>query len=60
MSASQCIKCEEMVFLYEKYCHSCIDEYGVAQDPMWHKSWHDWSDRENEFMRDLSKVSGGE
>ena len=56
MSVSLCIKCEQMVFLYEKYCQSCVDEYGVAQDSGWHRSYHVWNDRKNEFERDLLKA----
>ena len=52
MSVSLCIKCEQMVCMYEKYCQDCVEKYGVAQDASWHKSRHDWKDRFKEFEKD--------
>ena len=60
MSCSLCIKCEGMVPMYEKYCQKCINEYGVAQDALWHKIYHPWGEREKEFEKDLKKALGGE
>ena len=60
MSASLCIKCEKMVSLYEKYCQDCVNRYGVVQDTEWHKTYHNWDEREKEFEKDLPKALGGE
>ncbi len=62
MSASQCIACEAMVFLWEKYCMSCVALHGVAQDATFHKTnrFEDWDrDRKIEFEKDLQAVSHG-
>jgi hypothetical protein len=32
MSACQCIKCEEIVPGFQKYCDVCVRRYGVAQN----------------------------
>jgi len=60
MSASQCIKCEKIVSMYEKYCPECVATYGVQQDDYWHKNhwFNDWdSERLAEFERDLAAAS---
>lgn len=57
MSASQCIKCERVVSMYQKYCPECVAAYGVQQDDSWHKNhWFvDWNtERLAEFERDLA------
>jgi hypothetical protein len=59
MSASYCIKCENIVGGYEKYCDDCIRIYGVKQDAMFHKgrTWMDWDiERKFEFEKDLKDV----
>ena len=55
MSCSWCIKCQQPVSMYEKYCDICIANYGVRQDETWHKYHHfaDWEhDRKVEFEKD--------
>ena len=58
MSVSWCIKCEQTVSMYEKYCQDCVDKYGVAQDINWHKTYHDWKDRFEEFEKDVLLKGG--
>ena len=60
MSYSVCIKCEEAVLQYEKYCKACVEKYGVAQDIDWHKnnSFANWDvDRKKEFQKDVTNIS---
>lgn len=59
MSQSACIKCEQPVSMYQKYCPECVEKYGVAQDVEWHKNnrFDNWSrDRLIEFRKDLEDV----
>jgi len=32
----------------------------VVQDTEWHKTYHNWDEREKEFEKDLPKALGGE
>jgi hypothetical protein len=40
MSYSVCIACRQMVGCYQKYCEPCVKKLGVAQDELFHKSYH--------------------
>lgn len=53
MSCSTCIKCDKMVFFYEKYCDECITKYKLKQDENWHKSNPDsYENSQQEFEKD--------
>jgi hypothetical protein len=59
VSVSLCIKCEAWVGAYEKYCPTCVNKYGVAQDETWHKNhwFQNWDvERKAEFEKDLQSA----
>lgn len=60
MSFSQCIKCEQMVGMYEKYCSDCVRKYGVRQDMDFWKRQADmsvsWNNRQLIFEQDMKAV----
>jgi hypothetical protein len=58
MSASQCIKCEQVVPMYEKYCEICVQTYGVKQDADYWKlhGFEAWQNRDAEFTKDLESA----
>ena len=58
MSFSVCIKCKNPVFMYDKYCESCLETYQLEQDPTFHKEHpynQNWGQMcEEEFEKDLA------
>ena len=55
MSASFCIKCGNIVSMYEKYCEDCVTKYRLRQDTTWNQHHHGDIDLENEWIKDHIK-----
>ena len=54
MSASKCIKCKKMVFIYEKYCDECLGKWNLFQDRDFWKHPESYElDPDDEFENDL-------
>ncbi len=56
MSYSVCIKCKEMVSMYEKYCHSCVDKHNLSskQDVNFHRT-HRFENYQEETKKIVEK-----
>lgn len=61
MSYSICLKCQQMVGYYDKYCKKCQDKFGLPDLPDFQKeharqsnmTWEEYCDQE--VKNDLSK-----